>query len=149
MARAQSNRRSFFVQMMSGAAGAWAGVSAGGLVSWLSGCGPSSPPASSPPGPEPGPPPQQVVVEPAPTSTMAVDPSETYDPPPGPAVKYGGVPIDEPMPAPAYGGPSMQPDAGASYPGPVVKYGGPPIMQPKYGGSPGPRPMYGGPTNYP
>jgi len=158
MAERSSSRRSFVVQVMSTAAGAWVGVSTGGLLAWISGCASGQQPGTSSPPPPPAtvaePEPDPGYAQPPATSTMATGPDqpppepqdagyEPSDPPPAPVVKYGGPP-DMGMPPgpsnevkPLYGGSSVQPP-----PLVTTKYGG--VMRPKYGGPPMPR-KYGGP----
>ena len=122
------------VQLMSGAAGAWVGVSTGGLVAWLSGCGSGQKPGvASPPPPATVAEPDPGYAQPPPPSTIATGPEEPpvqdagvepVEPPPGPVVKYGGPPPDMVGPPPAevrpmYGGPST------TAPIMSTKYGGP------------------------
>lgn len=131
-----SSRRSFVVQLMSNAAGVWVGVSTGGFLAWLSGCGSSRSTTSN----ATGAPPVTVAApiepdpsSPAPVNTMATAPEgpddvdagcDTYEPPdesPGPVVKYGGPPTIAEPPSeirPMYGGPVMTATP--------RKYGGPP-----------------------
>lgn len=126
-----SSRRSFVVQLMSNAAGAWVAVSTGGFLAWLSGCGSNrSAATSATDGTNPPPPAtvaEPVPSSPAPVNTMATAPeddadagNDSYEPPyvpdesPGPVVKYGGPTVEPPHPIrPMYGGPVM-----------TTKYGG-------------------------
>lgn len=136
----KSSRRSFVVQAMSSAAGAWVGISTGGLLAWLSGCASGNTPAPDPPPPStvsdpiapvpgPAPEPMPIATDPGPPDPEPVPEADAGYEPPAPVVKYGGPPPDpiQPpinQPVPMYGGPPTLP--------PATKYGG--MNRPKYGG---------------
>lgn len=126
MSRRES-RRSFFVALMSRAAGLYV-IATGGAASLLAACVTKYGGPPEPVGPEPiaakygGPP--DVPSPPTPTPTIAAS-----DAPPAPtsAASTSASPSPSPIAVPKYGGP----------PSPVTKYGGPPRPVVKYGGPPG------------